>query len=292
MVFAPGLCHTFPNQKRASSRSLHMKRFVGAALVAMCLGAGPSVAEPPPFPEFSAKRVKPPSSGAQKRITVQIAPQVPNISTAAPAPSAQPRASGGDTLAWFWNEISPALEAKGPGRLEPALIRLSNPPSGQGLSGPRLQDLQTIADQHGRDILLHTVGTRISPALVLAVISVESSGRVDAQSSVGAQGLMQLMPATAERFGVLDSFSPTQNIKGGVAFLDFLMEKFDNDVILALAGYNAGENAVVRANGVPDYAETRAYVPKVLQAFQTAKGLCLTPPQLVTDGCVFRVASR
>ena len=269
-----------------------MKRFVVAALVAMCFGAGPSVADPLPFPDFSAKRVKPPSSGAKKRITVQIAPQVPNISTAAPAPSAQPRASGGDTLAWFWNEISPSLEAKGPGRLEPALIRLSNPPAGQGLSGPRLQDLQTIADQHGRDILLHTVGTRISPALVLAVISVESSGRVEAQSSVGAQGLMQLMPATAKRFGVSDSFSPTQNIKGGVAFLDFLMEKFDNDVILALAGYNAGENAVVRANGVPDYAETRAYVPKVLQAFQTAKGLCLTPPQLVTDGCVFRVASR
>lgn len=270
-----------------------MKRYFVLALVAIFLGAGGAMAEPPPFPEFSAKRVKPPSSGAKKRITVQIAPQAPSLPAAATAASApKPRTPGGETLAWFWNEISPSIDAQGPGRLEPALVRLMNPPSGQGIAGPRLQDLQGIAEQHGKDILFHTVGTRVSPALVLAVISVESAGRVDAESAVGAQGLMQLMPATAERFGVADRLSPTQNIKGGVAFLDFLMEKFDNDVILALAGYNAGENAVVRASGVPDYAETRAYVPKVLQAFQTAKGLCLTPPQLVTDGCVFRVASR
>jgi hypothetical protein len=273
MVMKARLCHTLFQQKRASSRSLHMKRYIVLALVAMCLGAGGSMADPPPFPEFSAKRVKPPSSGAKKRITVQIAPQAPSLPTAAPTASVpKPRAPGGETLAWFWSDISPSIDAQGPGRLEPALVRLLNPPSGQGIAGPRLQDLQGIAEHHGKDILLHTV--------------------VDAESSVGAQGLMQLMPATAERFGVSDRLSPAQNIKGGVAFLDFLMEKFDNDVILALAGYNAGENAVVRASGVPDYAETRAYVPKVLQAFQTAKGLCLTPPQLVTDGCVFRVASR
>ncbi|WP_299784866.1 lytic transglycosylase domain-containing protein [uncultured Marivita sp.] len=269
-----------------------MKRYLITAFLAASLGVGTVSAEPAPFPDFSAKRVKPPSAGAKKRITVQIAPQ-PAPTVPAPAtPAAQPRAPGGETLAWFWQDVSPSIDAKGPGRLEPALVRLSNPPPGQGITAPRLQDLQNIAQRHGRDILLHTVGTRVSPALALAVIAVESAGRVDAQSSVGAQGLMQLMPATAERFGVSDSFSPTQNIKGGVAFLDFLMEKFDNDVILVLAGYNAGENAVVKNSGVPDYAETRAYVPKVLQAFQTAKGLCLTPPQLVTDGCVFRVASR
>lgn len=269
-----------------------MKRYLVLALVAMCLSTHGALAEPAPFPEFSAKRVKPPSSGAKKRINVQITPQAPSPPKAPTGTTSQLRAKGGETLAWFWSDISPSLDAQGPGRLEPALVRLLNPPPGQGLAAPRLQDLQSIAERHGKDILLHTVGTRVSPALALAVISVESAGRVDAQSSVGAQGLMQLMPATAERFGVSDSFSSTQNIKGGIAFLDFLMGKFDNDVILALAGYNAGENAVVRASGVPDYAETRAYVPKVLQAFQTAKGLCLTPPQLVTDGCVFRVASR
>lgn len=264
------------------------------AVCAMSLTVGDAYAEPPPFPDFSAKRVKPPSSGARKRITVQISPQDVAPVAAPAAPVAQPggRATGGDTLSWFWNDLSPALAAQSPGRLEPALVRLANPPSGQGIAGPRLQDLQTIADRYGRDILLNTVGTRVSPALALAVISVESAGRADAQSAAGAQGLMQLMPATAERFGVSDSLSPSDNIKGGVAFLDFLLERFDNDVILALAGYNAGENAVLSNEGVPDYAETRAYVPKVLQAFQTAKGLCLTPPQLITDGCVFRLASR
>lgn len=269
-----------------------MKRLILVAGIAMSLAMGGVQADPPPFPEFSAKRVKPPSSSSKKRITVQIAPQAPSLPSVPVNAAPQPRAPGGETLAWFWSDISPSISAQGPGRLEPALVRLSNPPAGQGIAAPRLQDLHGIAERHGKDILLHTVGTRVSPALALAVISVESSGRADAESSVGAQGLMQLMPATAERFGVSDSFSPAQNIKGGVAVLDFLMEKFDNDVILALAGYNAGENAVVRNNGVPDYAETRAYVPKVLQAFQTAKGLCLTPPQLVTDGCVFRVASR
>ncbi|MFP7570308.1 lytic transglycosylase domain-containing protein [Marivita sp. S2033] len=269
-----------------------MNRFLIMGLCALSLCAGAVGAEPPPFPEFSAKRVKPPKAGSRKRITVQIAPRAAEPAVPAAAAIAQPRAGGAETLAWFWNDISPSLAAKGPGRLDPALVRLSNPPSGQGVSAPRLQDLQNIASRHGRDILLNTVGTRVSPALALAVIAVESAGKVDAQSSVGAQGLMQLMPATAERFGVTDSLSPAQNIKGGVAFLDFLMQKFDNDVILVLAGYNAGENAVVKNNGVPDYAETRAYVPKVLQAFQTAKGLCLTPPQLVTDGCVFRMASR
>ncbi|MCK0149430.1 lytic transglycosylase domain-containing protein [Marivita sp. S6314] len=269
-----------------------MNRFLIMAVCAMSFCTTGAYAEPAPFPEFSAKRVKPPSSGAKKRITVQIAPQAPRVAAAPATPAAQPRAGGGDTYSWFWGDISPSLDAKGPGRLGPALVRLSNPPAGQGVAAPRLQDLQNIAEQHGREILMTTVGTRVSPALALAVIAVESSGRQDAQSSAGAQGLMQLMPATAERFGVQDRLSPAQNIKGGVAFLDFLMETFDNDVILVLAGYNAGENAVLRNNGVPDYAETRAYVPKVLAAFQTAKGLCLTPPQLVTDGCVFRVASR
>ena len=68
-----------------------------------------------------------------------------------------------------------------------------------------------------------------------------------------------------------------------------LLEKFDGDPILALAGYNAGENAVTKNGGVPPYAETRAYVPKVLAAWRVARGLCLTRPELISDGCVFRL---
>ncbi len=98
---------------------------------------------------------------------------------------------------------------------------------------------------------------------------------------------MQLMPATASRFGVTDALVPEDNIAGGVKYLDWLMQEFGNDPILVLAGYNAGEGSVRTHQGVPPFAETRDYVPKVLAAFQVAKGLCQTPPQLISDGCVF-----
>ena len=98
---------------------------------------------------------------------------------------------------------------------------------------------------------------------------------------------MQLMPDTAARFGVSDSFVADQNILGGVKYLDWLMGEFDQDPILVLAGYNAGEGSVRKHAGVPPFAETRDYVPKVLAAFQVARGLCKSPPELITDGCVF-----
>jgi soluble lytic murein transglycosylase-like protein len=150
-----------------------------------------------------------------------------------------------------------------------------------------LSTLQSIASQYGSQILLNSVGTDVSPALVLALISVESSGKLEAVSSAGATGLMLLMPDTAERFGVTDASDPAENIKGGVAYLAWLMEHFDNDPILALAGYNAGEGAVRQNGGVPPYAETRDYVPKVIAAWNVARALCLTPPELMSDGCVF-----
>lgn len=124
---------------------------------------------------------------------------------------------------------------------------------------------------------------------MLSVISVESAGDARAVSRAGAQGLMQLMPATAARFGVTNPLDPRQNIRGGVAYLDWLLNHFGGDPILALAGYNAGEGSVRDNSGVPPYAETRAYVPKVLTAWTVARGLCLTPPELVSDGCVFAV---
>jgi soluble lytic murein transglycosylase-like protein len=101
---------------------------------------------------------------------------------------------------------------------------------------------------------------------------------------------MQLMPATAERFGVEDAHDPAQNIRGGVAYLSWLLRHFDGDAVLALAGYNAGEGAVQRNDGVPPFAETRDYVPKVLAAWRVARGLCRTPPELPGDGCVFAVS--
>lgn len=240
-------------------------------------------------PDFTFKRVGVPTGNVGKRITVQVTPQIVTAPTSPATPeaaTAAPRLTG---LEWFWQEVSPDQADSGPGRLEQAMLAINDPPGGQKVPTPRLQALQDIAAAHGIDILRETVGTDVSPALVLAMISVESSGQVTAESHAGAQGLMQLMPATAARFGVTDSMTPAQNIKGGVAYLAWLLDHFDNDPVLVLAGYNAGEGAVRDHAGVPPYPETRAYVPKVLAAFATARGLCMTPPELITDGCVFSV---
>lgn len=249
-------------------------------------------------PDFTFKRVGAPTGDAVGRITVQIDPDAPRRGPvyADPEPEPLPVAAGAvpvppppSDLAWFWNNVSPDLAGRGPARFASAMEQISNPPADKRLPMPRLQSLQSIADTHGIDILRETVGTSISPALVLAVISVESAGRVDAVSSAGAEGLMQLMPDTAARFGVSDSKDPAQNIQGGVAYLKWLLDHFDDDPILALAGYNAGEGNVAKHQGVPPFRETRDYVPKVLAAWHVAKGLCQTPPQLITDGCVFNV---
>lgn len=267
--------------------------------VALVLSGTPMRADPVGQADFTFKRVKPPKGGS-KRIRVQITDPLPPPGKAqsptpvAAPPLATPNANSSNgaapaaQMAWFWTEVSPDLAASGPGRLDKALRHLLNAPQGQAAPEPRLDTLMRISQEHGIDILRATVGTQVSPALVLAVISVESGGRSDAQSHAGAAGLMQLMPGTAEQYGVTDRLDPAQSIKGGTAYLDRLMTAFDNDPILVLAGYNAGENAVKTNDGVPPYAETRDYVPKVLAAFRVARGVCLTPPELISDGCVFR----
>ncbi len=257
---------------------------------------------PQSYPEFTFKRIGLPKPGTAKRITVQIDPEEQKRMLAAVmAPPEKPIPKGGAApglvapadagpmaLDWYWQAVSPVLGAQD-GRFALALAALNQGPGGTGVGAPRMQHLQDIAAIHGTAILTATIGTEVSPALVLAVIGIESAGRTDAVSSAGAVGLMQLIPATAERFGVTDSTDPAQNIKGGVAYLDWLMKEFDRDPLMVLAAYNAGENAVKKNGGVPPFAETRAYVPKVLAAWSVARGLCLTPPELVSDGCVFAV---
>ena len=110
-----------------------------------------------------------------------------------------------------------------------------------------------------------------SPALVLAVISVESAGRPKAVSSAGAEGLMQLMPDTADRFGVANVWDPQQNIAGGTAYLGELIETFRGNLQHVLAAYNAGEGAVKKhGNTIPPYDETRTYINRVLTFYQSS----------------------
>lgn len=119
------------------------------------------------------------------------------------------------------------------------------------------------------EALVHAIAPTygLQPALVLAVIEAESGFNEQARSPKDAQGLMQLIPATAERFGVQNPYDPVQNLRGGMAYLRWLLAYFGGDLRLTLAGYNAGEGAVVRHGGVPPYAETRAYVDRITRVY-------------------------
>jgi soluble lytic murein transglycosylase-like protein len=108
---------------------------------------------------------------------------------------------------------------------------------------------------------------RVDPALVRAVIETESNWNPKAYSRKGAGGLMQLIPTTAQRYGAYDVFNPQQNIDAGVKHLKWLLERYNGNLDLALAAYNAGEGAVDRAHGVPAYRETQNYVQRVQNAY-------------------------
>jgi soluble lytic murein transglycosylase-like protein len=112
----------------------------------------------------------------------------------------------------------------------------------------------------------------VDEAIVRAIIHAESAYRPNAMSRVGAQGLMQLMPATARRFGVANAFDPVQNIRGGVQYLGWLLKRFNGNLTLAAAGYNAGEGAVDKYKGVPPYAETQRYVQRVAVLAERYRG--------------------
>ncbi|MEQ1513990.1 MAG: lytic transglycosylase domain-containing protein [Lysobacteraceae bacterium] len=123
-------------------------------------------------------------------------------------------------------------------------------------------EIRTAATQHGVD-----------EAIVRAIIHAESSFNPNARSRVGAQGLMQLMPPTARRFGVSNAYDPAQNIHGGVQYLAWLLKRYKGDLTLAAAGYNAGEGAVDKYKGVPPYSETRRYVERVRVLAERYRGM-------------------
>ncbi len=109
---------------------------------------------------------------------------------------------------------------------------------------------------------------RLSPRLIAAVIATESHGDPAAVSRAGAQGLMQLMPATSEQYGVLNPFDPASNVSGGSHYLADLLRRYHGNLQIALAAYNAGPGAVEAAHGVPPFAETQAYVARVVAALR------------------------
>lgn len=247
-------------------------------------GYSPAVAS-----DFTYKRVKVNKNHKGPRINVQItAPRTAPAEKVEPIADAEDVGVTKDLQDWFWTGVSPALDDADFNRMPAALAQLGRVQGKRAALAPNKQVLEQLITAFGKDILIASLGKKVSPALLLAVISVESGGKVDVVSSAGAQGLMQLMPATAERFNVKDRTNSLENIKGGAAYLDWLLSEFRYDPLLALAGYNAGEGSVRKYEGVPPFPETRNYVPKVVAAWDVARALCKTPPLLVTDPCIFR----
>lgn len=137
-----------------------------------------------------------------------------------------------------------------------------------GMNPSKSLDGFTTGDS-GTDSLIAGAGARngVDPVLIYALMHQESTFKPRAVSPKGARGLMQLMPGTAARFGVRNIFDPAQNIEGGTRYLRFLLDLFNGDIALALAGYNAGEGAVMKYGQIPPYRETQEYVRRISRRY-------------------------
>lgn len=142
----------------------------------------------------------------------------------------------------------------------PAPPRAATEPNGKAPAHLTPSDLGEMLGRAGNE-------HNLDVDLLASVVKAESDGNVRAVSPAGAQGLMQLMPATAADLGVKDSFQPDQNVRGGSAYLDALLTRYHENLALALAAYNAGPEAVDEYHGIPPYHETRVYVARVIHEF-------------------------
>ena len=192
----------------------------------------------------------------------------------------------GDASADIWRCVGPGGQAHftnsrpqgAAGRNCERVIRGSSSPRSSGARAPRARargtrdaspDRYTRYDRHIREAARLY---QLPESFIRAVMRVESDFSPEVVSHAGAMGLMQLMPQTAASMGVQDPFDPRQNILGGTRYLRILANKFNGDLVLTIAAYNAGEGAVLRYRGVPPYAETRRYVQRVLTYYYAFRG--------------------
>ncbi len=194
-------------------------------------------------------------AAVQSRIAEIAGPPPVTAAVAAPAgPAGGPRFANALASAM---QMPPVMPGSDPGLL-----------SGEPARGPA-----PVAPAQIDSLVEQNATTwQVDPALIKAVIANESGFNANATSGVGAQGLMQLMPATAAGLGVRDAYDPAQNVAGGARYLKGLLDRFGGDARLAVAAYNAGPGAVEKYGGVPPYAETKNYVQNVLASFEKYKG--------------------
>lgn len=206
----------------------------------------------------------------------------------APAPQQGRQRVRSAPTGWFWKSVSPDKVAAHPSRWAKVVAFVEQEQArGRAVFGSQAT-ARRILKNYGPALRGEAKRRNLSLPLLVAVIAVESNGNPRAKSHAGAGGLMQLMPGTARRFGVSNAYAPTQNIRGGAQYLDWLLRYFRGDAVLALAGYNAGEGAVDKHGGVPPYRETRDYVAKVAGAYAAARRLCTKPTAGPRDTCVLR----
>jgi len=173
----------------------------------------------------------------------------------------------------YTNEDSPAARtgstiSSHSARAVPAVSKPSAAlPDGATAATPASDSSQPDNERLDRIVREAAERHKVDPALVKAVISTESGWNPQAVSNKGAVGLMQLIPATAQRYGVGNSFDPAQNVEGGTSYLKWLLDRYDGDLSKSLAAYNAGEHAVDLSGGVPHFPETQKYVRKVQDAY-------------------------
>jgi soluble lytic murein transglycosylase-like protein len=225
------------------------------------------------------------ANAPRSRTPMLVAHGVPKVEPGTPAPdAARPNGGANNAVNTSGKTLSTLKDA--PTRaLNPTAATSPSPIFLPGSTGPSVQGFAPATESTGNpayDQLVHQSATRhgVDPNLIFAVMRQESGFKTRAVSYKGASGLMQLMPATARRFGVTNIFDPAQNIDAGAKYLRWLLNTFDGDVKLALAGYNAGENAVINSGyQIPRYRETQNYVKSISARYSHNKQTTAARPK-------------
>ncbi len=268
------------------ARSYVSKRLPGAKCHAVTTDAPPPVRKPAPAATAAVKATSPASGQATARAPDPNAPAsflTPTSGSAAPATilanaapvtPVQPSSGGarrvqGQVYSYIKDGVRHYTSTRPKGVASASAVRtiqysyLETCFACAKTPGVNFGNVRLNREAYRDEIAAAARAHGIDEAIVRAIIHAESAFNPNALSRVGAQGLMQLMPATARRFKVTNAFDAGQNIQGGVEYLAWLLKRFDGDLTLAAAGYNAGEGAVDKYKGVPPYGETQLYVKRV-----------------------------